>query len=173
MANTGSLSTIGERTIPSSSARAARRYRLACHRRMNQMMVAIRPTIRRTIAIREVDVAGQRLIACGNGISISPATGSLGIVEVPSLSTESSLDARPCAPFDDLRQQSQQMMQLVHGFFGSTQRQNRNAEITRPLKDAAQTGLAHIQNILTCAAMRDIERDLQFTVCDRHPSGCW
>ena len=70
-------------------------------------------------------------------------------------------------------QQSQQMMQLVHGFFGSTQRQNRNAEITRPLKDAAQTGLTHIQNILTCAAMRDIERDLQFTVCDRHPSGCW
>src|SRR6185295_11685997 len=63
------------------------------------------------------------------------------------------------------------MMQLVHGLLGSTQRQNRNAEITSPLKDVTQPGLAHIQNILTCAAMRDVERDLQFAVRDRHPAG--
>src|SRR5262245_61385639 len=101
------------------------------------MAAAIKPATRSAIAIRDVHVWGQRLTALGRGISISPATGSSGIVGGAALSMRRSCRAAPCAAVAHLRQESEQMVQLIHRFFGRAQGQDRNSILARPGENAA------------------------------------
>src|SRR5215475_2005726 len=110
------------------------------------------------ITIREVHVVGQRPIGAGSGMSIKPATGSLGI----ALSMSCSGRSTSSAPNIHLRQQAEQVVQLLDGFLRGAQRQNRNPVFVGPGENAAQTGLAHFQDVLSYADVADINRDMQF-----------
>src|SRR5262249_818938 len=130
-------------------------------------MAAITPRVRSAIASREVQVVGKRLIAAGSGISIRPATGSLGMI----LSMRRSGRSGARTANIHLWQQAEQMVKLLYRLLRSAQGQYRYAVFVSPRKHVTQSSLAHLKNIFSCVTLTDVDGDLQLAIRHSHVAG--